>query len=584
MADLVINKPLGLSPPGIEFKRAHLYDINPVGVGAMGVAIAAAGAAHLGVLGPVARSLPPFVALTVALVTAPLIAWATGGRYYLARPPQPAADTPAARICCLCENSFEPDDIAQCPAYGGPICSLCCSLDVRCHDLYKPHGRLHVQIAAGSARLLPRAIGRLVRPHALEYLLTVLLLAAILALVLALIGAQLATDHRYGRALVSSALWNIFFALLIVVGVASWWFHLTKLSRRAAQEETLRQTELLLEEIDAHERTDAALKKAKEAAEAANIAKSRYVTGLSHELRTPLNAIMGYAQLLERDDDLPARPQRQVAVMRRNAAHLAALIDGLLDIAKIEAGKLDLARDEVAIHALVAQVAEPFVAQALAKGVEARVTVAHDLPQMVAVDGKRLRQILINLLSNAVKFTHRGRVQLLVTYRNQVAEFSVSDTGPGIAAEDHERIFAPFERLRAGQAEPGTGLGLTICRLLANVMGGDLGVTAALGHGSTFKLRLFLPRLDVAVPAAGMVGPGGATAGEGRILLVDDDPVHCDIVATALTRAGFDVHEAADAESGLALAHRNRLRSLHPRHRAARPQRLATGRVPAQRA
>ncbi len=554
VADLVINKPLGLSPPGIEFKRAHLYDINPVGGGAMAVAIVVASAARLGAFGSLPQAFAPFIALAVSLATAPLIAWATGGRYYLARTPSRTPDTPQARLCCLCENTFEPEDMARCPAYDGPICSLCCSLDVRCHDLCKPHGRLHVQLASGVERVLPAFMRRLVRPDVGEFLLTFVLLAGVVALVLALIGVQLATDHRLAAPLLSSAFRNIFLALLIVVGVASWWFHLNRLSRRAAQDESLRQTELLLAEIDAHERTDAALKKAKEAAEAANVAKSRYVVGLSHELRTPLNAIMGYAQLLERDEALPARSRQQVGVMRRNTNHLAALIDGLLDIAKIEAGKLDLARDEVAIHTLVAQIAEPFAAQAAARGIGFRSIVSPDLPPVVAVDQKRLRQILINLLSNAVKFTHQGSVDLTVTYRNQVADFAVSDTGPGIAAADHERIFVPFERLRAGRSEAGTGLGLTICRLLSSVMGGDLGVVSAPGQGSTFRLRLFMPRLDVARPLMAPDGLGLALSGADiRILLVDDDPVHCDIVATALTRAGFDVHEVADAEAGLAL-------------------------------
>ena len=555
VADLVVNKPLGLSPPGIEFKRAHLYDVNPVGVGAMAAAIVTAMVARTGLLGPLPQAVAPFIALLVALVTAPLIAWATGGRYYLARIPSRVPDTAEARLCCLCENSFEPEDMARCPAYDGPICSLCCSLDVRCHDLCKPHGRLHVQLAAGAERLLPALVRRIVRPHVAEFLLTFALLAGIVALVMALIGMQLATDHRFAASLLSSALRNILLALLIVVAVASWWFHLNRLSRRAAQEETLRQTELLLAEIEAHERTDAALKKAKEAAEAANVAKSRYVVGLSHELRTPLNAIMGYAQLLERDTALPARSCQQVAVMRRNANHLAALIDGLLDIAKIEAGKLDLARDEVGIHALVAQIAEPFAAQAAAKGLGFHTAIAIDLPAVVAVDGKRLRQILINLLSNAVKFTWEGDVNLAVTYRNQVADFAVSDSGPGIAAADHERIFTPFERLQGGRAEAGTGLGLTICRLLANVMGGDLGIASAPGRGSTFRLRLFMPRLDVARASVLPDVPGTPRAGADlRILLVDDDPVHCDIVATMLTRAGFDVYDAPDAEAGLALA------------------------------
>ena len=133
-------------------------------------------------------------------------------------------------------------------------------------------------------------------------------------------------------------LWIVFFALSIIIGVVAWLFVLAQESRRAAEAETRRQTTLLMQEIDAHKRTDAELQRAKEVAESANLAKSRYVVGLSHELRTPLNAIFGYAQLLEQDASLPPKPRDQVRVVRRSAEHLSGLIDGMLDISKIEAG------------------------------------------------------------------------------------------------------------------------------------------------------------------------------------------------------------------------------------------------------
>ncbi|HSQ73752.1 MAG TPA: hybrid sensor histidine kinase/response regulator, partial [Rubrivivax sp.] len=142
VADLVVNKPLGLSPKGVEFKRAHLYDINPVGVGAMGAASLLSMLAYLGVFGPAAQAFSAVIAMGVAFVTAPLIAWATHGRYYIART-SPDAGTylgSARRVrpCVICERPYEGDDMASCPAYGGPVCSLCCSLDARCHDLCKP--------------------------------------------------------------------------------------------------------------------------------------------------------------------------------------------------------------------------------------------------------------------------------------------------------------------------------------------------------------------------------------------------------------------------------------------------------------
>jgi purine-cytosine permease-like protein len=165
VADLVINKPLGLSPKGIEFKRAHLYDINPVGVGAMGAASVLSMLAYGGAFGPMAQAFSAVIAMGVALVTAPLIAWATKGRYYLAR--QAEADEGVylgarmLRRCVICERSYEGDDMAQCPAYGGPICSLCCSLDARCHDLCKPaETRAQVQVNALLRRLVPRTGGR----------------------------------------------------------------------------------------------------------------------------------------------------------------------------------------------------------------------------------------------------------------------------------------------------------------------------------------------------------------------------------------------------------------------------------------
>ncbi len=155
VADLVINKPLGLRPPTMEFKRAHLYDINPVGVGAMGAATVLSILAFYGAFGPVPKALSPFVALLVAFVAAPLIAWATGGKYYIARKPRRNWSGAETIQCCICEHPFEPEDMAACPAYAGPICSLCCSLDARCHDLCKPHARLGAQVSRSVGKWLP---------------------------------------------------------------------------------------------------------------------------------------------------------------------------------------------------------------------------------------------------------------------------------------------------------------------------------------------------------------------------------------------------------------------------------------------
>ncbi len=164
VADLVINKTLGLSPPGIEFKRAHLYDINPVGVGAMLLAVLASLASHAGLFGAAPQAFSPFVALGVAFAAAPLIAWATRGRYYLARKPRAAWAGARPIACVVCENSFEPEDSAYCPAYRGAICSLCCSLDARCQDGCKPHARYSNQLLAPLRAMLRPAAARRAAP------------------------------------------------------------------------------------------------------------------------------------------------------------------------------------------------------------------------------------------------------------------------------------------------------------------------------------------------------------------------------------------------------------------------------------
>ncbi|RYX84951.1 MAG: HAMP domain-containing histidine kinase, partial [Bradyrhizobiaceae bacterium] len=436
VADLIINKPLGLRPRQMEFKRAHLYDINPVGVGAMLAATVMSISAFYGLFGPTAKALSPFVALLTALMVAPAIAYATKGKYYIARKPKRAWQTLATIPCCICEHSFEPEDMAHCPAYAGPICSLCCSLDARCHDLCKPHARADAQMAAVFGKLLPEPILARINSQLAHYLGVFVMASGLVGLTLALIYLQTSAAAPEDSAQVSEVLWKVFFALAIIIGVVAWLFVLAKQSRRAAEAETKRQTTLLMQEIDAHKRTDAELQRAKEVAESANLAKSRYVVGLSHELRSPLNAISGYAQLLEQDDSLQTRPRDQVRVVKRSADHLSGLIDGILDISKIEAGRLYLSRDEVRLTDFLDQLVGMFRLQAAAKGIEFIFRRPGYLPAVVYADEKRLRQILINLLSNAIKFTQTGSVQFVIHYRSPVAEFEIIDTGPGIRPDD----------------------------------------------------------------------------------------------------------------------------------------------------
>jgi signal transduction histidine kinase/DNA-binding NarL/FixJ family response regulator len=555
-ADLFINKPLGLAPPGIEFKRAHLYDINPVGLGAMTLSATIALTAHFGVFGAVAASLAPYITLIVALIASPTIAWATEGKYYLARKPRRAWENLPDITCSICEHPFEPEDMAWCPAYAAPICSLCCSLDSRCHDMCKPNANLNAQIGTVAKAILPEMVIAKLATRLGRYGIAVVLALGAVGFILAMIAHQVASASPTTAEVVNRTILIVFFVFAVIAGVVCWFYVLAHDSRVVAEEESSRQNTLLLKEIAAHKKTDAALQTAKETAEAANRAKSRYVVGLSHELRTPLNAVLGYAQILERDDTIPAPRQTSIKVIRRSAEHLSGLIDGLLDISKIEAGRLQVYSNEINIRDFLDQIVDMFRPQAQAKGLSFIHERGPSLPDYVRTDEKRLRQILVNLLSNAIKFTDAGTVRFDVAYRSQVATFTLSDTGRGIAEKDLSRIYEPFQR---GEAEsvrpmPGLGLGLTITQLLTNTLGGEISVASAKDIGSTFKVRLMLSAVQHQMKPPPqerkIVGYDGPRR---TIVVVDDNEDHRELMREVLAPLDFVVLTAVSGPDCLTL-------------------------------
>ncbi|MXN51590.1 response regulator [Shinella sp. AETb1-6] len=554
-ADLFLNKPLGLSPPGIEFKRAHLYDINPVGLGAMTLSAVIALTAHFGAFGEIAASLAPYIAAIVAFIASPLIAWATGGKYYLARKPRRSWALEHSITCSICEHPFEPEDMAWCPAYAAPICSLCCSLDSRCHDLCKPKARFNAQIAGVAKTILPATAVRALGTRLGRYGIAAVLSIAGMGVILAMIAHQVGTHSPETAAVVERTIAVVFFVFAVVAGVVCWFYVLAHDSRVVAEEESSRQTTLLLKEIAAHKKTDAALQQAKEAAEAANRAKSRYVVGLSHELRTPLNAVLGYAQVLERDESIPPQRQNAIRVIKRSADHLSGLIDGLLDISKIEAGKLQVYSNEIHLPDFLDQIVEMFRPQAQAKGVAFEHSRPANLPRYVRTDDKRLRQILVNLVSNALKFTDQGAIRLDVAYRSQVATFTVSDSGQGIQEKDLSRIFEPFQRGGAEHGRmPGLGLGLTITRLLTQTLGGEISVTSEWGKGTEFRVRLMLSAVDRPVAAKDAVQRIKGYRGPRRtIVVVDDNADHRNLMEEVLRPLDFTVLTATSGEECLSL-------------------------------
>ena len=602
VADLVINKPLGLSPPGIEFKRAHLWDINPVGVGAMALASVLSISAHLGAFGRTAQAFSALIALGTAFAAAPLIAWATRGKYYIARvsgDSGAAAFAPAtgqravrwARVeseagsyrrlstqrCVICERDYEGPDMAHCPAYQGAICSLCCTLDARCGDLCKPEASLSAQWSGALRWLLPRRVWPYLDTGLGHFLLLMLIVVPLLAAVFGVLYQQelrgiaesALADMAQSTASLRSGFLKAYMALLLLAGIVAWWLVLAHQSRKVAQEESNRQTHLLMREIELHRQTDRALQAAKQTAEQAreqadqaNQAKSRYISAISHELRTPLNSILGYAQLMGEDAAVPPHRQQAVAVIKRGGEHLLSLIEGTLDIAHIEAGKLTLHARPMQFAELMTELADMFELQAAEKGLAFRFEPEGDLPELVRADEKRVRQILINLLGNAIKFTASGRVTLRLRYAREFAAIEVEDTGPGMSSDELGRIFEPFARgASAGPSAPGAGLGLTIAKMLIDLMGGEMKVQSAPGAGSLFRVRLFLPRVHQ-TPGAGIRRVAAAPVPrprrgyEGprrRLMVVDNEEADRELLVQLLAPLGFELRTAASGHDALDL-------------------------------
>jgi signal transduction histidine kinase/CheY-like chemotaxis protein/purine-cytosine permease-like protein len=562
VADLVINKPLGLSPPGIEFRRAHLYDFNPVGLGSMVIAATVACCAYAGLFGDWAAAFSPFIALALSMALAPMLAWATGGRYYLARTPDSQWLPGEIVRCAVCENQFESEDMAQCPAYSAPICSLCCSLESRCHDRCKNEAGAGDQLRAVAAWLLPKQWLLKVNFRFGQYLFVMLSLCAVMAFLVGVVYVQESLNTT--APLLRMPFLKVFSLLALLAAVCAWWVVLSTDSRRMAQDESENQTHRLLEEIDAHRRTDAALQAAKDQADSASQAKTRYVAGMTHELRSPLNSILGYTQILLKNTQIDGGMRETLATMHHSGQHMRALIDGSLELARIEAGRLRLDPVPLPLAELLEDVEGMLRPQAESKGLHFSLQMVGVAPTYVRADAKRLRQILINLLSNAVRFTEQGAIVLRLDFRQHVTRIDVIDTGIGIAPQDQERIFLPFERGSAGRraSESGTGLGLTITNLLTQLMGGELTVSSNPGHGSTFSVRLYLPGItsdQVSTPrrAFALRSVIGYLDPRRTLLVVDDQPLQRQLLAGLLVPLGFILNEAASGRECLEIVQRD---------------------------
>ncbi|WP_437505750.1 ATP-binding protein [Sorangium sp. So ce1099] len=332
----------------------------------------------------------------------------------------------------------------------------------------------------------------------------------------------------------------------------------------------------LTEELVDARRAEEEARRAKAEAEAASRAKSAFLANMSHELRTPLNSILGFAQLMERDVSLGDRHRENLAVICKSGEHLLGLVNDILEMAKIEAGRMTLADADFDLHGMLSGLSEMFAVEAQKRGITLTVEREPDVPQLVHGDEGKLRQVLINLLGNALKFTPRGSVTLRAWARRSTGireggthdgatagrarvSFEVTDTGRGMAEEELAELFEAFAQTASGRrSREGTGLGLHISRRIVRMMGGDMHVESRLGRGTTLRFDVRLTLADAggaglsAAPRSRRVV--GLTPGQPRyrVLVVDDrwDVRHC--LLKLLDSVGVEVRSATNGLGAVA--------------------------------
>ncbi|HAC66205.1 MAG TPA: histidine kinase [Cyanothece sp. UBA12306] len=325
----------------------------------------------------------------------------------------------------------------------------------------------------------------------------------------------------------------------------------------------------IVRDITQRKQAEEALKQAKEAADAANRAKSEFLASMSHELRTPLNAILGFTQVMQRDRTLNQEQQQNIAIISRSGEHLLELINDILEMSKIEAGRTTFHGNSFDLYRLLDNLEAMLRLKVQEKGLQLIFEKTSDVPQYIETDEGKLRQVLINLLGNAIKFTEEGGVTLRVKSESEVTKseviresqgivitFEVEDSGPGIAPEELDQLFAAFGQTETGrQASEGTGLGLPISSKFVELMGGEINVSSVLGQGSlfSFTIKAQLTNSKAIKNTKPIKKVTGLSPGQPkyRILAVDDRVESRLLLVKLLSSMGFEVRQASNGQEAI---------------------------------